>query len=139
MNKKLYKRDGRRFVPVEDLTGEIREVEGTKAICVLQTTTERCWATIDAPNKRMTHCQAIEYVKTQFNGKGVLPSRSLLLILQNKYKEKVNAHNWYYWTADVYERASDSAAWALGWSGGYVYYGNKGDTLYVRAFLIEKI
>ena len=137
MNKKLYKRDGRRFVPVEDLTGEIREVEGTKAICILQTT-ERYWAAIDDSDERMTHYKALDYVKTQFNGKGVLPPRALLLTLQDKYKEKVNANDWYYWTADVYKFDSRSA-WTLTWTSGTMTYYFRNTYSSVRAFLIEKI
>ena len=138
MNKKLYKRDGRRFVPVEDLTGEIREVEGTKAICILQTPTERYWAAINGSKKSMAHHDASDYVKTQFNGKGVLPSRALFLILRDKYKEKINAGDWYYWTADVCEPVS-SYAWVLYWGNGNMYDTHRNDSNDVRAFLIEKI
>lgn len=119
MNKKLYKRDGRRFVPVEDLTGQIREVEGTKAICVLQTTTERYWAEVDDSNERMSHDDALNYVKTQFNGKGILPTRSLLLLLRDKYKWKVRG-DWNYWTADVYEN-KHTEAWIVVWPTGNLY------------------
>lgn len=69
MNKKLYKRDGRRFVPVEDLTGQIEEIEGIKAICVLQTTTERYWAEVDDSNECMSHDDVLNYVKTRFNAR----------------------------------------------------------------------
>lgn len=138
MNKKLYKRDGRRFVPVEDLTGEIREIEGTKAICILQTPTERYWVAVEDSNIRMTHYAALDYVKTQFNGKGVLPSRALFLILRDKYKEKINADDWYYWTADVCEPAS-SYAWLLYWPHGAMYDTNRFDLNNVRTFFIEKI
>ena len=139
MNKKLYKREGRRFVPIgEDLTGQIREVEGTKAICVLQTPTTRYWAAIDDSNEGMTHYEAANYVKTQFNGKGMLPERSSLLLLRDKYREKINARDWYYWTADVCESASNYA-WILRWSNGYMGNGNRTYNYYVRAFLVEKI
>ena len=140
MNKKLYKRDGRRFVPVEDLTGQIREVEGTKAICVLQTTTKRYWAEVDDSNKCMSHYEALGYAKTRFNVKGILPTRSLLLLLRDKYKEKVHANDWYYWTADVRETEHNDA-WGIAWCHGGVYYTNRNDYNggNARAFFIENI
>ena len=140
MNKKLYKRDGRRFVPVEDLTGQIREVEGTKAICILQTTTERYWAELDNSNKSMTYHEALDYVKTRFNRKGILPTRSLILLLRDKYKKRVNINGWGYWTADVYE-SDINYVWGLVWAhcGIYNYHRNDKYGSYARAFLIENI
>lgn len=144
MNKKLYKRDGRRFVPVEDLTGTIREVEGTRAICVLQTTTERYWAEVDDSNKPMSHYMALDYVKTRFNGKGILPTRSLLLILRDKYKEKIRIDNWCYWTADISESECSGSygyAYEIGWLRGGIYTTNRSDCHggHARAFFVENI
>lgn len=138
MSKKLYKRDGRRFVSIEDLTGQIREVEGTKAICVLQTTTERYWAEVDGSNECMSHNGALNYVKTRFNGKGILPTRSLLLLLRDKYKEKVHG-DWCYWAADVCETENISA-WEISWNSGGIYCAYRPCSRdYARAFAIEKI
>lgn len=141
MNKKLYKRDGRRFVPVEDLTGQIKEVEGTKAICVLQTTTERYWAEIDDSGEYMSHNAALNYVKTRFNGKGILPTRSLLLLLRDKYKEKI-CSNWSYWTADIYEN-KPTDAWTIAWHSGNLYCSDRHRlglfSAIARAFFIENI
>lgn len=139
-NNKLYKRVGRRFVPVEDLTGRIREVENTKAICILQTATHRYWAEVDDSGKCMSHYEALDYVKTRFNGKGILPTRSLLLLLRDKYKEKIHIGGWCYWTADVSE-SEYAHAWEIGWANGGVYCSNRSNCFgaYVRAFAIEKI
>ena len=137
-NNKLYKRVGRRFVPVEDLTGTIKEVEGTKAICVLQTTTERYWAEANDSNKPMSHYMALDYVGTRFNGKGILPTRSLLLLLRDKYKEKISVNDWCYWTADISEYEH---AWEIGWARSGIYLSRRSNLYggHVRAFFIENI
>lgn len=101
---KLYKRDGRRFVEIQDVTGMFYQKDGTFqekrdensiGICVLQTYKIRKVALFERYLGNWNQCK--EYCRDQ---KGYMPSIGDMLLLK-PYAEYFTFFGWF-WTSDEY-------------------------------------
>ena len=110
---KLYKRDGRRFVEIQDVTGMFYQKDGTFqekrdensiGICVLQTYKVRKIALFKRYFGTWNQCR--EYCRDQ---KGYIPSIADMLLLK-PYAAYFTFFDWF-WTSDEY---NSNAAWHLG-------------------------
>lgn len=117
----------------KDLTGTEKFIEGTKAICILQTPTYRLWAEAEDVANQMNWHEAQEYCKRSFNFKGYCPNRAELLWFNIKFHEYGNVQHWY-WTCDT---CNSYYSWYLNWNHGSMDYDYCNSSYYVRAFYKE--
>lgn len=135
---KLYKRDGRRFVEIQNVTGMFYQKDGTFqekrdensiGICVLQTYKIRKVALFERYLGNWNQCK--EYCRNQ---KGYMPSIGDMFLLK-PYAEYFTFFDWF-WTSDEY---SSNNAWYLYFdldgNFGYCNNYNKNDNYYVLAFV----
>ena len=122
----------------KDMTGQVLEIEGTQAVCIIQTPTKRIYAAVDDSIVDMTWEEAQEWCKAQFNGKGHCPDRAELMWLFAYYKDKVNNRADWYWTSEkVYNHPTNS--WLLLWTIGNIDPDYRPYNYSVRAFYTESL
>lgn len=93
--KKLYEREGRRFVAATDHTGHYLNYDGTIseqkteksiAICVLHTVSEMIFCELNDNPPRLNWNDAKEYCFKKFLGNGRLPEIHELLMARNRFR-----------------------------------------------------
>lgn len=120
---------------IKDLTGKIVNIEGTEAVCILQTPTKRIYAAVGESKKPMTWYEAQEWCKKQFNGKGHCPDRAESIWLYCYHWDKVKHDGSWWWTSEKY---ASTSSWFM-FSDGYMGNDYRGNYNYVRAFYTEEL
>lgn len=107
---KLYKRDGRRFVEVQDVTGMFFQKDGSFArtrnkdtigICVLQTASIRKVVLFEKAHGNWDRCNAICCLKG-----GHMPSRAEMYLFLDFIRRFGLPPNDYYWTKEEFNSGS---------------------------------
>lgn len=113
---KLYKRDGRRFVEVQDVTGMFFQKDGsftktknedTIGVCVLQTASVRKVVLLETIYGTWHCCDAICRLKGAH-----MPSRAEMYLTLNFFKNKLLPPK-RYWTKDNCKSIGTWAAWIM--------------------------
>ena len=140
MNKKLYFREGRRFVQIQDCTGMYYNRDGSFSkektntsigLCVLQTPTKRIIYQLNDNPPRMSYEKAKKYCKTQFEGNGILPAIDILYYAYTKFRN-IFPKRGFMWSSTGY---NSYGARCLDLFTGYVYIDTKDTSGIVFAFL----
>lgn len=117
MEEKYYKREGRRFVPVElpqtlkiatNNVGKYYQNDGTFAaernkdsigFCILSSPTQHVVMALTDCDGIGTHSKAVKKVKNHFNGKGRIPTIDEMLEAFTNFWKQLNLKNYVYYRA----------------------------------------
>jgi hypothetical protein len=117
----------------ENLTGKKRLIEGTWALCFLQTPEYRLWVTVTDSKKVMSFEAAETWAESLFSGKGYLPESAEIMWLWQYYGDRVSItdEKGRYWTNDEYR--------VLNWCDSFIIDNCNGTRHYALAFYQERL